>query len=287
MQFHMRKVALTDVGARGQVNQDALLIRTASSKTLGRICFALVCDGLGGLSMGEVASAALTGRMEHWFRNDFIKMIRGMGNSQADIQSAMHHVRIAWQGILSEMNERLALYGKSQGTRLGTTTVAFLLIGSRYLVMHVGDSRLYVTDGRSLKRLTHDHSLVQRQLDAGILTPAQASLSDKKSILLQCVGASPVVRPDFRSGTLLENTSVLLCTDGFWRRLHDEELRDALCREDIRSEKEMLRTLKQLISNIKHRGEHDNISVIWLSFTVDVPAFAPRRKAASELAAPC
>ncbi|MCR5676096.1 MAG: serine/threonine-protein phosphatase [Lachnospiraceae bacterium] len=278
MNFRIKKAALTDIGAKKRVNQDAILVRAAKSRRFGPICFALVCDGLGGLALGEVASSAFKKRMDRWFVNDIPPLIRRAEKENFDSMHCLHRVRLMWQSIFMEMNESIARYGHGQGIRLGTTAVAFLLIGQQYLVMHVGDSRLYLTGDNRLLHLTHDHSLVQKQLDAGILTPSQAGISDKKSILLQCIGASHVVRPDFRTGTICQDTSVLLCSDGFWRRLHDEEILDGIRINQCLSETEMQRVLRRLTSSVKQRGERDNISAILLCLYAEVtipvlPAF--------------
>ena len=277
MNFLVKKALLSDIGQRARINQDAVLLKTARSERFGRICFALICDGLGGLSHGEVASSAVSGRMEKWFTGDLTRLIAGAGKAHLDAGQCLHRIRLMWQNIVLEMNETLAQKGQEKGIRMGTTVVAFLLLGQQYLIMHVGDSRLYITRSGMLELLTHDHSLVQKKQDAGILTPRQALLSESGSVLLQCIGASHVVRPDFRSGTLFENTSVLLCTDGFWRKLQTDEILNGILPDHQSDETTMRETVRTLADRTKARGEVDNISVIFLTLIAEnaMPAIAP------------
>ncbi|MCR5093086.1 MAG: serine/threonine-protein phosphatase [Lachnospiraceae bacterium] len=277
MNYLVRKTVLSDIGQCARINQDSVLCRTARCDRFGRICFALVCDGLGGLSHGEVASSSLSGRMEKWFTGEFTRLISGAGKARLDAGQCLHRTRLMWQSIVMEMNDLLAEQGREQGIRMGTTVVAFLLLGQQYLVMHVGDSRLYMTRCGMLELLTHDHSLVQMKQDAGILTPHQALHSEYGSVLLQCVGASHVVRPDFKSGTLFENTSVLLCSDGFWRRLRVEEILSGILPDHHTDESTMSEAVRALVETIKQRGEPDNISAVFLNLTAEnsIPAIAP------------
>ena len=284
MLFRIEKAVLSDVGTDRRVNQDALLCKIARHRQYGRICFAAVCDGLGGLSQGEIASAAFIRRAEEWFFHDFVDLLRQAEREELSPARCLHRAGIDWQSVIMEMNDRISRYGHREGVRLGTTAVLFLLVGCHYLVMHVGDSRCYLADERGLKLITHDHSLVQKQLDAGILTPAQAALSDKKSVLLQCIGASDVIRPDFCEGLLLKDTSVILCTDGFWRRLPETVLWEAVHADPEGGEEAMSGVLKQLASRVKQQGERDNISAVYLMLLTEgsetgwMPAACPSRQ---------
>lgn len=282
MLFRIQKAALSDVGTDRGVNQDALLCKIGRNRQYGRICFAVVCDGLGGLSRGEIASGAFIRRAEEWFSHDLIDLLRQAERERLSSAQCLHRAGIDWQSIIMEMNDRISRYGQNEGVRLGTTAVLFLSVGCHYLVMHVGDTRCYMTDDRDMKLLTRDHSLVQKQLDAGILTPAQAALSDKKSVLLQCIGASDVIRPDQADGLILHETSVLLCTDGFWRRLSDAELKTSLRADPAAGEAAMAATLERLTAEVKKRGERDNITALFLMFLTEnaeresVPVVTPK-----------
>ena len=147
---------------------------------------------------------------------------------------------------------------------LGTTAVCFLLIGTDFLLMNVGDSRLYKTTDthEGIRQLTHDHSLVQRQIDSGQITDVEARDSNYKSVLLQCIGASPEVEPDFFFGNVTRDSNYLLCTDGFWRRLALDELEEVFSPQVCNSDEEAEARIGRMIDEVKRRGEEDNISAI-------------------------
>lgn len=272
MNFNVKAAALTDIGAKNRVNQDAIMVKTAVSRDLGRICFAVCCDGLGGLSRGEVASGAFIQRMEEWFFNDLAGMTADPVYGPGDSHRLLCRVRIMWSDIASQMNEDIAEYGRQEGIKLGTTAVLFLLVGHRYLVMHVGDSRLYLYQGGHFRQMTRDHSLIQKQLDSGVITPMQALVSDKKSVLLQCIGASETLEPDFQEGALFQDASVILCSDGCWRKLSTSELSESMRDITRRDERMINERAQELITCARRRGEQDNISVILISLTAEQTA---------------
>ena len=269
MNFSIKAAALTDIGAKNRVNQDAIMLKTAVSRDLGRICFAVCCDGLGGLSRGEVASSAFINRMEKWFFNDFVTMSCDPVYGPGDSHRLLCRVRIMWSDIARQMNEAIAEYGRQEGIKLGTTAVLFLLVGHRYLIMHVGDSRLYMSQGGNFRQMTRDHSLIQKQLDSGVITPMQALVSDKKSVLLQCIGASETIEPEFQEGALFQDASVILCSDGCWRKIGLAEISESMSDLAKRDERLINDRARELIAGARRLGEQDNISVILISLTAD------------------
>ncbi len=253
--------AYTDMGTRKKVNQDAILLKQAKTRSVGKICFACLCDGMGGLSSGEVASSAFVTRMDRWFINELPVLLSDEGSTEVlsggdSNTNIWKLVRIQWERIVQEMNMKIAQYGKERDIKLGTTVVMILLMNGQYLVMSVGDSRVYTFDKQNLRCITHDHSYVQQQMDEGKMTAEEAERSDKKSLLLQCVGASPVVTPDFYKGEYSSGRNYLLCSDGLWRKLIPEE---------IVSISTTRNGIKHLVERVKNRGETDNISGLVIS----------------------
>lgn len=260
---------VSDVGTKKNVNQDAIMLKIAEGPMGETVVLAVLCDGLGGLSCGEEASAAFIAAMEQWFSTSLSSILSGEGKTEQLNPYQMHidyrkDIRLSWERLVHDANERIGMYGKTCGFELGTTAVCFLLIGDDFLLMHVGDSRLYkMTDlPDSIRQLTHDHSLIQRQLDSGEITGDEASHSSYRSVLLQCIGASPEVRPDFFFGNVTRNSNYILCTDGFWRTLSMDELEETFSPQVCNSEEEAERRLDRTIEIIKKRGEEDNISAI-------------------------
>lgn len=249
--------AYSDIGIRKKVNQDALIIKQARTSSIGRVCFACLCDGMGGLSQGEIASASFVNRMGQWFHNEFPKLITStdvtedLSNQSFSGVDYWRQIEAQWGLIARQMNQGLGQYGAENGIRLGTTVVAIILIENEYLIMSVGDSRAYMFDKKNLVQLTHDQSFVQQQMDLGRMTKEEAAVNSQKSVLLQCIGASEQVFPDFFRGKFDKKSNFLLCSDGLWRLLNENEI------ISIAPQKDGVRKLTEIVKN---RGETDNIS---------------------------
>ena len=127
-----------------------LLMQATTS--VGEVIFAVVCDGMGGLKKGELASAEVVRAMAGWFREEFPEMLQS-GFDPAALKSA-------WKRIAEEQDERISRFGAGNGMRLGTTMVGFLGIGNQYYIVNIGDSRVYQISDRQLLQLTHDHTVV-------------------------------------------------------------------------------------------------------------------------------
>ena len=245
-------VAHTDVGIRKKVNQDAFCLYTASSGPK-KIVFAAVCDGMGGLKLGELASAFLLNAFSGWFEKVFPEGLKqgcdfGLISEQ-------------WGDIVQKQNELIRDYGSGQGVALGTTLTAMLICDGDFAAVHVGDSRLYRIN-KSIEQLTEDHSLVALEVKQGKLTPEQARTDRRGNVLLQCVGASPTVEPQFLTGKAEENDVFMLCSDGFRHKLTEDELLGVLAPELLNDERIMRKTVVDLINLNKSRGETDNITSV-------------------------
>ena len=144
---------------------------------------------------------------------------------------------------------------------IGTTLSAILMYEDRYYIIHVGDSRVYeLTD--KMEQLTQDQTLGAREIAAGRLTPEQAETDSRRSILLQCVGASPVVEPDFIRGYITQNASYLLCSDGFRHKISGDEIMAKLSPLAAPDEDKMKEGCIFLTDLVKYRKETDNITVL-------------------------
>lgn len=155
---------------------------------MGEISLVAVCDGMGGFAKGELASATVIRALNDWFANRLTYLV-GSGFSDDD-------VRREWTDLLKNQNEIIKAYGAGNGISLGTTIVAALFYGNRYIICNLGDSRAYRL-GNGIELITKDHSYVQRELDAGRMTEAEAEVSPQRSVILQCIGASDDIFPDF------------------------------------------------------------------------------------------
>lgn len=242
--------AHSDAGILKKINQDALLVKVALS-ALGRLCLCVVCDGMGGLSKGELASGTLIRAFERWFERDFPEMLKG----NFDVQL----LKSVWMQMILDENQRMGAYARHQGALMGTTVTALLIIQGQYFLMNVGDTRAYMLD-RALHQLTKDQTWVQYALDQGSMTLEEAISHPRRHVLLQCVGASDTVVPDFYQGGVLPDQMFLVCTDGFRHRVSPEEFYDYLNPGAAVCETDMTDGLQTLIRMNKQRRETDNIS---------------------------
>lgn len=245
---------LSDVGIRREINQDSVLIEKAK---YGRktVLLAAVCDGLGGLQKGEAASAALVRSMSCWFRRDLPELMRD-GLKEKSLQKN-------WRGLIAYVNTGFAEYGRKNTLTMGTTCTAVLVVGKRYYLMNIGDSRTYLLSGRTIQ-LTRDQTWCEREIACGRMTPEEARTDPRRGILLQCVGAGTAAEPEFFSGTLRKKQCMLLCSDGFFRRTRPEEMYAQFNGKAAGSSEDMQHSLERLVEKLKARKETDNISAVLL-----------------------
>lgn len=244
--------ASTDVGIKKETNQDSLTVKKLNTPD-GNMVMAVLCDGMGGLSNGETASASLIKAFEKWLNNDFESVFNG----DFDINTVAQQ----WNKIVVDMNQKIQQYGKERNINLGTTVNAMLITESQYLVLNVGDTRAYeISD--DLFQITNDQTLVAKEVAEGKLTPEQAETDPRRSVLLQCCGASATVVPEFHYGQTKLNAIYMLCSDGFRHQISADEIFSVLNPEILLNETDMKNNTDYLIELNKQRSETDNISVI-------------------------
>ena len=195
--------------------------------------------------------------MEQWFETDFPQILRQV----TDVEEILEKVKNNWYGTANVLNLQLAQYVEGTGKRMGTTIVVLLMIKNEYFIMNVGDSRAYAISNQ-VYQLTKDQSLVQQQIDLGRVRPEDAERHPQRNVLLQCIGASEEVLPDFYRGTVLPGTLFLLCSDGFRHEISEQELFMQLNPSGLVNEEKMEERLVYLTELVKSRREMDNISAV-------------------------
>lgn len=223
-----------DKGKRGN-NQDSLMLEQVYTSR-GRVLLAVVSDGIGGLEEGETASGFI---IEKLLQNFYQEIIILIGKKRGKVPLKRSFLRCFY-----EINQLLNQYGKSKEIRLGATVSLLLVWKKNYLLMHLGDSRIYQIK-KGIQKMTRNHS-------AG------------GGILKKCMGSFAYEMPDIRTGRILGKTGFLLCTDGFDHYIREEMLLEALSPKEIQKEEQIDKRLKQLVSFEINRGERDNISAIYL-----------------------
>lgn len=243
-------IAQTDIGISKSTNQDSVLIRHASTD-IGEVMMAIICDGMGGLAKGELASATVIRAFSAWF-----DQVLPMELTRPDMQV----IGAKWALMLKELNQKILAYGNSIGTSLGTTFSGVLFVNDQYVIAHVGDTRIYSMSS-GLRQLTTDQTFVAREISRGNMTPEQAKTDKRRNLLLQCVGASKNVEPQVIRGTA-QKGGYMICSDGFRHEISEKEIFDSLNPASLTDKDTMQKKARFLIEQVKSRRERDNISVV-------------------------
>lgn len=243
----------TDIGIKRKTNQDSLALLKADTD-FGEVLFAVICDGMGGHQSGELASKTIIKKFEKWFKTEFPAML--YNGLDFDV------LKINWTRLIKECNLLLVRYGEQNGIEVGSTLTAFLFVQNRYFAAHVGDSRGYEISAHMAKQITNDHSLLADAVRKGILTEEEARRDKRRNILLECVGITKSINIDFYTGEVVQKHTYILCSDGFWHRISEQEFLHYLTGAQFKDNKMLRMHLNYLVDQVKQRGEKDNISVI-------------------------
>lgn len=228
----MRYAARSDVGRVRESNEDYCYAD-------GRLF--IVADGMGGHQGGEVASLAA---VEEFLRcEQESRAVDPMRRLRACLQAAN-------QAVLRMATRNPELEG------MGTTFTVLLLDRGAYLG-HVGDSRAYLLREGSINPLTRDHSLVEKMVREGLLTPGEARWHPRRNIILRAVGLTPNLSADLVRVEVRPGDRILLCTDGLSSQLEDEEI--ALV---LREAEEPEECVTRLVEEANARGGEDNVTVV-------------------------
>lgn len=250
MEFYV--AAKSDVGRVKKINQDSYCIKSAST-AIGNLVMAVVCDGMGGLKQGEVASSRVMCAFQNWFDNRLPKLI---GNFRIE------QVKEEWALLVEKENKSILELGQQQKLRMGTTLTAVLFV-DKYLLLccHVGDSRLYRI-GENIQQLTKDHTWVAREVREKRLTLEEAMTHPNRNMLLQCIGVMDKVQADYFVQPLAPEEAYLLCSDGFRHKISQEEMKGFLAPKELSGEREIEARIETLIETNMSRGERDNITAL-------------------------
>jgi serine/threonine protein phosphatase PrpC len=205
----------------------------------------IVADGMGGHAAGEVAS-----EMAVHITSRTIGSVRGMNETEIG-----GRVREAIQAANEAIFTRTLAEHDKRG--MGTTATVLVLLPGKYLIGQVGDSRAYLLRDDRLHQLTKDHSYVQEQVDAGLLTPDQARVHPYSNVITRCVGAGMDVVPDIYFGKLEPGDVLLLASDGLTGMLEDEQLSRIL-----KDGGEPQGWVDRMVNEANRRGGLDNITAI-------------------------
>lgn len=245
--------ATTDKGLRKNVNQDSLMVKKLDSAQ-GEMVLAVLCDGMGGLQFGELASACMVSLFSNWVYD------RLSEHSLRRIHPET--IERDWKELINRANARIRGFGMNRGVRIGTTLTALLLTQHHFFLINIGDSRTYRLRAGGMIQMTRDHTLIAQEVEKGNMTQEQAERSNIRHLLTRCIGVEEQANADFYTGDLLPGDSFLLCSDGFYHKVSLQEIWNTTYNGRSFDSIEMRRKERLLIETDKQRGETDNISVI-------------------------
>lgn len=221
-----------------QTNQDSLVVLQALTMR-GRVLLAAVCDGMGGMDAGECASGYLTEELVTWFYDGLLPTLAK--------RKPLWVIRRRAERKIYQVQSRLERYSVKQNLEMGTTLSLLVIWEKKYLLWHLGDSRIYRISGKKrvkTRQLTVDHA-------------------DAHKRLTKCVGSFGFFLPDFKMGTVKKNEAFLICSDGFWNKITINEIGEVLSPFGM-TEERCDRRLREIGEAALQRGERDNLSAVYI-----------------------
>ena len=252
-------VVKTDSGRVRGHNEDAVF----ANPNLGIV---ILADGMGGYNAGEVASGMATTVLASELESAFATtpphtLDRASGKSYA-------HACLRDKIASTNLAIHAASESQMQFAGMGTTLVAALFHDNQVTVAHVGDSRLYRLRGDELSVVTRDHSLLQEQIDSGLISREDARYSQNRNLVTRALGVDPAVEAEINDYPVLPGDIYLLCSDGLNDMVEDEEIQLTL--QTLSANLELAAT--QLIEMANDNGGRDNVSVILVKVLREFPA---------------
>lgn len=240
----MRMGALTDIGKRREINEDSYFVYRNQNLLGG-----MVADGMGGENAGEIASSMACDIVKEYIMNEF--------NPDMDYFKLAEVVKLAF----NEANDRIFRLSK-QNERLdgmGTTATLAIIYKGKLIVVHVGDSRVYLIDDDGIRQCTKDHSYVQELLSRGEITKEFAENHPAKNYITRAVGSDNILKADITVSDYHGET-VVICSDGLSNMLCDSQIE-----EIVKANEDLQFAAVEMITLANKKGGPDNITVIAFS----------------------
>jgi protein phosphatase len=237
----MEAASRTDIGMRRTSNQDSIFC----DPKLGLF---IVCDGLGGHNGGEVASSMAVQLLSESLRNFDLKKPDAEDRFRTCIEEA-------GRKIFDRAQKEPTLSG------MGTTVTAAVSDGERLLIAQIGDSRAYLIRSPHLWQITEDHSLVQEQVRAGLISLERARSHQYKNVITRSLGNEAVVQIDIFSRDMLPGEQYILCSDGLTGHVNDRDIIETI----QKSSGNWSAAVNTLVDMANSRGGEDNCSVVLFS----------------------
>ena len=237
--------AKSDIGKVRDLNQDYYYI----SKETEEPKIYILADGMGGYKGGEIASRLATETVKQYILNNFSTTVK----EKEEILKLIHNaVEYANMVVYEKAKENPELEG------MGTTLEVCLIYNNKAYIGHIGDSRIYRIRKEVIRKLTKDHSYVQKLLEDKKITRDEAKTHPKKNMLTKALGCTPYVEPDLRARNFEKGDIFIICSDGLTNMVEEQRIYE-LARENVETAAE------KLVSEANDAGGFDNITVIIIS----------------------
>lgn len=233
----------TDPGLARENNEDSVAVDETTR-------LAVLADGMGGYNAGEIASGMATA---------FIKSEMARWLTEAGKTAKIKEIRRALEICVENANRSIynAASSNAQYSGMGTTLVVGVFQGAKLILGHIGDSRCYRLRASEFTQITRDHSLLQEQIDAGLLTVEQAATSTYKNLVTRALGVDDTVMLELNEYDVEVGDIYLMCSDGLSDMVEDPEIGSVLL-----GQQSMDQMAEQLVAVANDHGGRDNISVL-------------------------
>ncbi len=208
----------TNVGFKRKNNQD-----TYRNKLINdNFGWSLVCDGMGGVNGGDVASNLSAETVEEYLDTEL--------NENLSDEEILQMINVSFQKANSAVWQKAIETKEYRG--MGTTAVLAIIKGNKLLIGHIGDSRAYLFSDNNISQITTDHSYVQNLVNHGQLTKDEARFHPQKNIITKSLGVHSSVDPEINSYDLKAGDKIIICTDGLGDYLTDKVLNEYVANTD-------------------------------------------------------
>ncbi|MDL4838921.1 PP2C family protein-serine/threonine phosphatase [Aquibacillus rhizosphaerae] len=267
----------THIGSVKQCNEDNSFLKILVDPLGNEFILAIVADGMGGYQGGDVASKTVINAIDRWVVENHSFFLTS--------NQPFLFIAEAMERLLHETNQKLINYGKQYGKKLGTTVSILFLYKGRFLIVHVGDCRIYQLERLGattteytgkllydqdetvnlegeliLSQLTEDHTWIEMKVKQGVLSREEARNHPKRNILMQCIGIENPITPFVKEGSYHANNLFILCSDGFYELLLDRTILSlAMLSEGSKQNLQLFS--EQLVNIANESGATDNITV--------------------------
>lgn len=238
----IKAYAKSDQGKVRENNQDYYSI----SNSLDDIQLYILADGMGGYNGGEIASQLAVQSAKNYIENNFKQIEKDKDSIIQLLGSSMEYANMV---VFEKAKQDLELQG------MGTTLEICLIYNNKVYIGHIGDSRIYRIRKQFIRKITQDHSYVQKLVKEGTITKEQATHHPQKNMLMKALGCNAFVEPDVMVKGFLKDDILIMCSDGLTNLVDQETL------YEMASKKDLEQATKDLVQLANDRGGYDNITV--------------------------